>query len=203
VEAILKLSPPKTKFQLGHFLGMINYYRDMWQNRSHILAPLTGLVSPLVKYKWGEEQQKGFDEIKQKVSNNVVVCSENDTWECTGKVKFRVHLTALGKMILGEVEHGGPVGSPEPWVAGLVSVDVSAFSQSVSGGSLLRCMLYCPFLLLPLFQRYLHSRYRYRSLGLYRHQLRYEGHHWCPPLFLSPHSRDQCFIADYFSPVLF
>jgi hypothetical protein len=47
---------------------MINYYRDMWQQRSHMLAPLTGLVSPLVKYKWGEEQQKVFDDIKQKVS---------------------------------------------------------------------------------------------------------------------------------------
>jgi hypothetical protein len=68
VEAILKLSPPKTKRQLRHFLGIINYYRYMWQKRSHMLAPLTGLVSPLVKYKWGEEEQKSFDEIKQKVS---------------------------------------------------------------------------------------------------------------------------------------
>jgi hypothetical protein len=68
VEAILKLSPPKTKHQLTHFSGMINYYIDMWQKRSHMLDPLTGLVIPLVKYKWGEEQQKTFDEIKQKVS---------------------------------------------------------------------------------------------------------------------------------------
>jgi hypothetical protein len=52
VEAILKLSPPKTKRQLRHFLGMINNYRDMWQKRSHVLPPLTRLVSPLVKYKW-------------------------------------------------------------------------------------------------------------------------------------------------------
>jgi hypothetical protein len=73
VEAILKLSPPKTKRQLRHFLGMINYYRDMWQKRSHMLAPLTGLVSPLVKYKWGEEQQKAFAEIKQKVSQETLL----------------------------------------------------------------------------------------------------------------------------------
>jgi hypothetical protein len=31
------------------------------------LAPLTGLVIPLVKYKWGEEQEKAFEEIKQQV----------------------------------------------------------------------------------------------------------------------------------------
>jgi hypothetical protein len=64
VEAILKLSPPQAKRQLRHFLSMINYYIYMWQKRSHMLAPLIGLMSPLVKYKWGEEQQKAFDEIK-------------------------------------------------------------------------------------------------------------------------------------------
>jgi hypothetical protein len=75
VEARLKLSPPETKGQVRHFLGMINYYRDIWQKRSHMLAPLTGLVSPLVKYKWGEEQPKVFDEIKQKVSQETLLAS--------------------------------------------------------------------------------------------------------------------------------
>jgi hypothetical protein len=45
----------------------------MWQNRSHMLATVTGLVSPIVKYKWGEEQQKAFDEIKQKVSQEILL----------------------------------------------------------------------------------------------------------------------------------
>jgi hypothetical protein len=54
-------------------LGVINYYRDMWQKRSHMLAPLTGLVSPLVKYKWGEEEQKEFDAIKQKMSRDTLL----------------------------------------------------------------------------------------------------------------------------------
>jgi hypothetical protein len=73
VEAILKLIPPKTKLQLRHFVGLINYYRDMWQKRSHMLAPLTGLVSPLVKYKWGPEKPKAFDEIKQKASKETLL----------------------------------------------------------------------------------------------------------------------------------
>jgi hypothetical protein len=73
LEAILKLSPPRTKYQLRHFLGMINYYRDMWQKRSHMLAPLAGPVRPLVKYKWGEDQQKSFYEIKQKVSQETLL----------------------------------------------------------------------------------------------------------------------------------
>jgi hypothetical protein len=67
VESILELSPSKIKRQLRHFSCMINYYRVMWQSRSHMLAPLMGLVRPLVKYKWGEEQQKAFDEIKHEV----------------------------------------------------------------------------------------------------------------------------------------
>jgi hypothetical protein len=33
-----------------------------------MLSPPTGLIKPLVKYKWGEEQHNSFDEIKQKVS---------------------------------------------------------------------------------------------------------------------------------------
>jgi hypothetical protein len=55
VQVILKLIPPKTKRQLIHLLGMINYYRDIWQKRSHMLAPLNRLVSPLFEYKLGEE----------------------------------------------------------------------------------------------------------------------------------------------------
>jgi hypothetical protein len=59
-----------------------------------MLAPLTGLVSPLVKYKWGEEQQKAFEEIKQKLSQETLlafpefekefhVCTDesNNNWE--------------------------------------------------------------------------------------------------------------------------
>lgn len=73
VEAILRLSPPKTKRQLRHFLGMINYYRDMWKRRSHYSAPLTGMISKDVKFQWGLEQQQAFDRIKKVISRETLL----------------------------------------------------------------------------------------------------------------------------------
>ncbi len=44
VQAILVLNPPKNVEELRRFLGMVQYYRDMWAKRSEMLAPLTDLV---------------------------------------------------------------------------------------------------------------------------------------------------------------
>ena len=51
VEEIQYLAVPKTCKQLRQFIGMINFYRDMWQKRSEVLAPLTALTSKNVKYE--------------------------------------------------------------------------------------------------------------------------------------------------------
>jgi transposase InsO family protein len=73
VEAIVQLKPPKTKRQLRHFLGMVNYYRDMWRRRSHMLAPLTSMVSKDAKFKWTQDHQKAFDEIKTVISRETLL----------------------------------------------------------------------------------------------------------------------------------
>ncbi len=44
VQAILALNPPNSIKELRHFLGMIEYYQDMWAKHSEMLAPLTDLV---------------------------------------------------------------------------------------------------------------------------------------------------------------
>jgi putative transposase len=47
VEAIQCIAPLTTRKQLQSFIGLINYYRDMWPRRSEILAPLTCLTSKM------------------------------------------------------------------------------------------------------------------------------------------------------------
>ena len=73
VQAISNMKPPKSTKEVRSFVGMINYYRDMWIRRSEILAPLTKLCSKSTKFSWGEEQQKAFEQIKKVVSQEILL----------------------------------------------------------------------------------------------------------------------------------
>ena len=67
VEAISRVLPPKNRRQLRRFLGLVNYYRDMWKRRSHVLAPLAALASKTKAWKWTETEQSAFEQAKQMV----------------------------------------------------------------------------------------------------------------------------------------
>jgi hypothetical protein len=72
VGAIPQIKPPTTRKQLRHFIGMVNYYRDMWPLRSHLLAPLSSLTSSRVKWKWTTEHQKSFDKMKALIAKETL-----------------------------------------------------------------------------------------------------------------------------------
>ncbi len=44
VQEILAIQPPTNVKELRHFLGIVQYYRDLWARRSKMLAPLTSLI---------------------------------------------------------------------------------------------------------------------------------------------------------------
>ena len=60
VQAIKDIAVPTNKKQLRSFIGVINYYRDMWKHRSDILTPLTKMTSKQATWNWTEEHQQAF-----------------------------------------------------------------------------------------------------------------------------------------------
>jgi hypothetical protein len=73
VDTILKLLPPRTKKQGRSFLGMINYYKDMWRKRSHLILPLAALSSKSVQFILTEQCQKSLEDIKKIVAQEVLL----------------------------------------------------------------------------------------------------------------------------------
>ena len=86
IDMILQLSPPKKVKELRTFLGMVQYYQDMWKNRSKMLNPLTDLVvkcghTKVTKAKgtnklpchWDNNHQRAFDLVKATICQDVVL----------------------------------------------------------------------------------------------------------------------------------
>ena len=105
VEEIQALAVPKTRKKLRQFIGMINFYRDMWQKRSELLAPLTALTSKNFKYDWKKRAPKGFfDAIKRAIGREVLLGYPDFN------APFEIH-TDASKLQLGAVisQKGKPI----------------------------------------------------------------------------------------------
>ena len=79
IEAMQRVLPPTNAKQLKRFLGMINFYRDVFERRSHIMAPLNDLAAECgkrkgkkaAKWKWERVHQEAFDNCKEMLANEV------------------------------------------------------------------------------------------------------------------------------------
>ena len=104
VRAIKEMIAPTTRKQLRRFIGLVNFYRDMWQKRSELLAPLTDLTSKNVPFKWTDMHQDAFKEVKCSICENVML-SYPDFSE-----PFHIYTDAsdiqLGAVIM---QHGKPL----------------------------------------------------------------------------------------------
>jgi transposase InsO family protein len=101
VQAIQAIKVPKTRKQLRGFIGMINFYRDMWKNRSSLLAPLTALTSKNVPYKWTDEHQKNFDAIKRVIGREVLLAYPDFN------APFQIHTDACKTQIGAVISQNG------------------------------------------------------------------------------------------------
>ena len=50
VEALKNITVPVTKRQSRSFIGLINYYRDIWKHGSGVLTPLSSMTSKQAKW---------------------------------------------------------------------------------------------------------------------------------------------------------
>ena len=61
-----RVLPPQNYKKLKRFLGMINFYRDVFNRRGHVLSPLNDLAAARAKSKKGEKKKPriGFKMLK-------------------------------------------------------------------------------------------------------------------------------------------
>ncbi len=64
VEAIHKMSPPKTITEVRRYLGLCGFYRKLIPNFSKIAAPLHNLTKKNVEFLWTPECQDSFQTLK-------------------------------------------------------------------------------------------------------------------------------------------
>lgn len=73
VEAVMEMKEPRNIKGVRQFLGLSGYFRRHVKNYSSITEPLTRLLRKDVRWNWGPEQQKAFDEIKKVLSTRPVL----------------------------------------------------------------------------------------------------------------------------------
>ena len=73
IEATTRVARPDSTTTVRSFVGLVNYYKDMWPRRAHIIAPLTNLCSSKTKFKWNEEHESAFQQMKRLVTEDVLL----------------------------------------------------------------------------------------------------------------------------------
>ena len=58
------------------FLGAVNYYKDMWPKRAHILSPLSD-KSGKKNFHWTDEKDNTFKQMKAILSEDVLMAYPN------------------------------------------------------------------------------------------------------------------------------
>ena len=75
IKAIQALERPTTVTEVRRLIRMVQYYRDLWPRRSHILHPFTAISSGKkgTKIKWTPELEDSFHEIKKMVCKETLL----------------------------------------------------------------------------------------------------------------------------------
>jgi len=94
IKAIKEWKTPTKVKDVESFLGFTNFYRHFIQNFSYTAKPLNKLKGKK-EWKWDEEHQKAFKELKENITSQLVLSL------LRREEKFRVETDASGHAIGG------------------------------------------------------------------------------------------------------
>ena len=94
IKAVNEWKTPTKIRDVESFLRFTNFYQQFIQNFSHTAKPLNELKSKK-DWKWEGEHQKAFEELKEKITSQLVLALPRR------KEKFRVETDTLGHAIGG------------------------------------------------------------------------------------------------------
>jgi hypothetical protein len=99
------MKQPTNQKEVCCFVGMVNFYRNLYPKHAATLAPLTDLCGHEKKFMWGKEQEEAFSNMKQLLSQDTLL-----TYPQFDK-PFVVSTDASEKRIGGVVtQDGKPLG---------------------------------------------------------------------------------------------
>lgn len=79
IKAIQAMARPTTVTEVRRLIGMVQYYRDLWPRRSHILEPFTAISSGKkgAKIEWTPELEDAFIKVKQMICKQTLLTYPN------------------------------------------------------------------------------------------------------------------------------
>lgn len=73
IASIERLPPPSNVTEVKELLGMAGYYRKFVPTFAAVTAPLSDLTRKDVEFRWGDEEQESFDNLKRELMNSKAI----------------------------------------------------------------------------------------------------------------------------------
>jgi hypothetical protein len=114
IKVVRDWMPPQNVSQVRSFLGLAGFYQRFEKDFSTVAAPINELTKKEVPFKWGESQQKAFEELKTKLTTAQVLALPD-----FGKT-FKIECDASGIGIRGMLmQEQRPIGYFSEKLSGL------------------------------------------------------------------------------------